>query len=124
MLDHEMIAMLPWHSPIRRSPSRPSRSRSASSFASAAAFCAFSSLRWLELSTLACSNSFCRALSAYRNGPQHVIIISHVMAEDEDDLESEGNYFVDCDRQVVHRRLVQRPEQLGYFTVQDDDSAA
>ncbi len=43
-----------------------------------------------------------------------LVIVYHVLTEDQDYQELGGNYFDERDRQVVQRRLVRRLEQLGY----------
>jgi transposase len=43
-----------------------------------------------------------------------LVIVYHVLTEDQDYQELGGNYFDERDRQAVQRRLVQRLEQLGY----------
>jgi hypothetical protein len=43
-----------------------------------------------------------------------LVVIYHVLSEDEDYKELGGNYFDEWDRQAVQKRLVRRLEKLGY----------
>jgi phage pi2 protein 07 len=43
-----------------------------------------------------------------------LVIIYHLLSEDKDYEELEGNYFDEWDRQAVQKRLVRRLEKLGY----------
>src|SRR6266699_1989272 len=43
-----------------------------------------------------------------------LVVIYHILAEDEDYEELGGNYFDEWDRQAVQKRLVRRLEKLGY----------
>jgi hypothetical protein len=43
-----------------------------------------------------------------------LVVIYHILSEDEDDEELGGNSFDEWDRQAVQKRLVRRLERLGY----------
>ncbi len=43
-----------------------------------------------------------------------LVVIYHILSEDEDYEELGGNYFDEWDRQAVQKRLVHRLEKLGY----------
>jgi hypothetical protein len=43
-----------------------------------------------------------------------LVVIYHILSEDEDYEELGGNYFDEWDRQAVQKRLVRRLEKLGY----------
>ena len=43
-----------------------------------------------------------------------LVIIYHILSEDEDYEELGGNYFDEWDRQAVQERLVRRLEKLSY----------
>ncbi len=43
-----------------------------------------------------------------------LVVIYHILSEDEDYKELGGNYFDEWDRQAVQKRLVRRLEKLGY----------
>ncbi|WP_040442285.1 transposase [Ktedonobacter racemifer] len=53
-----------------------------------------------------------------------LVMIYHILSEDEDYEELGGNYFDEWDRQAVQKRLVRRLEKLGYEVTLEPTSPA